>query len=237
MRRLLLALDAQDRPQQQIEAAAMLAAALGARLEVLLLEDEELHAAAALPIMQEISSASARTRELSTEALEQALRAISRTVESGVRAVAGNGEGRFHVRRGPRDVALEEASAGVDLLLLPGRRGVLRFRMLPTPGVCAICDDSPAGLRTLELARRLSQQTGRALSLVLIGLPAQAEAEDPCSKRRDFPAGASLEQLLQAVDTGPGNVLLISRDVATAGGGTGPADQLASLRCEVLVVG
>jgi hypothetical protein len=235
MRRLLLALDAQDRPQQQIEAAALLAAALGARLEVLLLEDEELHAAAALPIMQEISSASARTRELSTAALEQALRAISRTVESGVRAVAGDGEGRFHVRRGPRNVALEEASAGVDLLLLPGRRGVLRFRMLPTPGVCAICSDTATGRRTRELATRLSQQTGRPLSLVLAGLPAQAEA--PCSKRQDFPAGASLEQMLQAVDTGPGNVLLVSRDVATAGGGKGPADQLASLRCEVLVVG
>jgi hypothetical protein len=235
MRRLLLALDAQDRPQQQIEAAALLAAALGARLEVLLLEDEELHAAAALPIMQEISSASARERELSPARVEQALRAISKTAESGFRAVAGDGEGRFRVRRGSRDVALEEAAAEVDLLLLPGRRGVLRFRVLPVPGVCAICGDSPAGLRTLELARRLSQQTGRPLSLVLTGVPAQAEA--PCSKRQDFPAGASLEQMLQAVDTGPGNVLLVSRDVATAGGGKGPADQLASLRCEVLVVG
>ena len=234
MRRLLLALDAQDRPQQQIEAAAMLAAALGARLEVLLLEDEELHAAAALPIMKEISSASARTRELSTEALEQALRAISRTAESGFRAVAGDGEGRFTVRRGSRDVALEEAAAEVDLLLLPGRRSVLRFRVLPAPGVCAICGDSPAGLRTLELARRLSQQTGRPLTLVLAGLGEQMGA--PCGKRQEFPAGTTLGQLLQAADTGPGNVLLVARDVATAGG-RGPVDQLASLRCEVLVVG
>jgi hypothetical protein len=184
--------------------------------------------------MQEISSASARERELSPARVEQALRAISKTAESGFRAVAGDGEGRFRVRRGSRDAALEEAATEVDLLLLPGRRGVLRFRMLPTPGVCAICSDTAAGRRTRELATRLSQQTGRPLSLVLAGLPAQAEA--PCSKRQDFPAGASLEQMLQAVDTGPGNVLLVSRDVATAGG-RGPADQLASLRCEVLVVG
>ncbi len=233
-RRLLLALDAQDRPKQQIEAAALLAAALGARLEVLLLEDDDLLAAAALPIMQEIFSASAHTRELSTAALEQALRALSTTAASGFRAVAGDGEGRFRVRRGPRDVALEEAAAAVDLLLLPGRRGVLRFRMLPTPGVCAICGDSPAGLRTLELARRLSQQTGGPLTLVLAGLTEPTGA--PYGRRQDFPAGTSLGQMLQAADTRPGNVLLISRDVATAGG-RGPADQLASLRCEVLVVG
>jgi len=234
MRRLLLALDAQDRPQQQIEAAAMLAAALGARLEVLLLEDEELHAAAALPIMQEISSASARERELSPARVEQALRAISKAAESGFRAVAGDGEGRFRVRQGSRGVALKEAATEVDLLLLPGRRGVLRFRVLPAPGVCAICGDSPAGLRTLELARRLSQQTGRPLTLVLAGLEEPMGA--PCGKRQNFPAGASLEQMLRTADTGPGNVLLVSRDVATAGG-RGPVDQLASLRCEVLVVG
>jgi nucleotide-binding universal stress UspA family protein len=234
MRRLLLALDAQDRPQPQIEAAALLAAALGARLEVLLLEDEKLHAAAALPIMQEISSASARTRELSTVALEQALRAISKTAESGFRAVAGDGEGRFRVRRGPRDVALEEAAAEVDLLLLPGRRGVLRFRVLPAPGVCAICSDSPAGRRTLELATRLARQTDRPLTLVHTGSPALLDA--PSGRRQDFPAGTALEQLLSAADTGQGNILLVSRDVATAGG-KGPAEQLASLRCEVLVVG
>lgn len=233
MRRLLLALDAQDRPQQQIAAAALLAAALGAQLEVLLLEDEELHAAAALPIMQEISSASARTRELTTAVLEQALRAISRTAESGFRAVAGDGEGRFHVRRGPRGIALEEASAEVDLLLLPGRQGVLRFRVLPTPGVCAICGDSPAGRRTLELATRLSRQTGRPLTLLLAGVAIQAGA--PPGRRQDFAPGTPLAQLLSAADTGPGNILLVARDVATADG-KGPAEQLAALRCEVLVV-
>lgn len=233
-RRLLLALDAQERPRQQIEAAALLAAALGARLEVLLLEDEELHAAAALPIMQEISSASARTRELSTTALEQALRAISTAAESGLRAVAGNGEGRLRVRRGPRDVALAQEAAEVDLLLLPGRRGLLRFRVLPMPGLCAMCDDTPAGHRTRELATRLSRQTGRPLTLLLAGVRAPADA--PCDKRHDFPAGVPLEQMLRAADTGPGNVLLVSRDIATAGG-KGPAAQLAALRCEVLVVG
>ena len=41
--------------------------------KVLLLEDDELHAAAALPIMREISSTSAREREFSTARLEQAL--------------------------------------------------------------------------------------------------------------------------------------------------------------------
>ena len=232
--RLLLALEAQDRPLPQIKAAALLAAALGARLEVLLLEDDELHAAAALPIMQEICSASARTRELSTAALEQTLHAISKTAESGFRAVTGDGEGRFRVRRGPRDVALEEAAAEVDLLLLPGRRGVLRFRMLPTPEVCAICGDGPEGRRTLDLATRLARQTGRPLTLVFAGLAAQVDA--PCGKRQDFPAGASLEQMLRAADTGPGNVLLVSRDIARAGG-KGPAEQFAALPCEVLVVG
>ena len=233
MRRLLLALDAQDRPQPHIESAALLAAALGATLDVLLLEDEELHAAAALPIMREISSASARMREWSTEALEQAMRAISKMAESGFRAATGDGEGRFQVRRGPRETALEEAAAGVDLLLLPGRRGVLHFRMLPTPGICAICGDSPQGSRTLDLATRLARQTGRPLMLVLAGLAVPAGA--PTDRRREFPSGTPLASLLVAADTGPGNILLVSRDVAMAGN-LGLSAPLGALRCEVLVV-
>ena len=96
MRRLLLALEAPDCAQPLITAAAAIAAALEAQLEVLLLEDEALHAAAALPITREVSSASARTRELSATALEGALRAISQTAESGFRAVTGE-IGRAHV--------------------------------------------------------------------------------------------------------------------------------------------
>lgn len=234
MRRLLLALDAQDRPQQQIAAAALLAAALGARLEVLLLEDEELHAAAALPIMQEISSASARERELSPARLEQALRAISREAEAGFRAAVEDGEGRFRVLRGPRNQALERAAEGVDLLLLPGRRGVLRFRVVAVSlqGVFAIFGDTPAGKRTLDFAGQLARQTGRSLELIVAGALAATSADRLSgAARHEFPAGTPLERLLQAADTGPGSILVLSRDIATA-----DAAQLVALRCEVLLV-
>ena len=233
-RRLLLALDAQDRPQQQIEAAALLAAALGARLEVLLLEDEELHAAAALPIMQEISSASARERELSPARLEQALRSISREAEAGFRAAVEDGEGRFRVLRGSRNEALERAAEGVDLLLLPGRRGVLRFRVVAVSLQCvfAIFGDTPAGKRTFDFAGQLARQTGRSLELIVAGALAATSADRLSgAARHEFPAGTPLERLLQAADTGPGSIVVLSRDIATA-----DAAQLASLRCEVLLV-
>jgi hypothetical protein len=228
--RLLLALDAQDRPQQQIAAAALLAAALGARLEVLLLEDEELHAAAALPIMQEISSTSARARDLSPARLEQALRAISREAEAGFRAAVEDGEGRFRVLRGPRSEALERAAEGVDLLLLPGRRGVLRFRVVSVSlqRVFAIFGDTPAGRRTLDFAGQLARQTGRSLELIVVGALA---LEPSGAAHHEFPPGTPLERLLQAADTGPGSIVVLSRDIATA-----DAAQLASLRCEVLLV-
>jgi hypothetical protein len=238
MLRLLLALDAQDSPQPQIKAAALLAAALGARLEVLLLEDDELHAAAALPIMQEISSASARERELSPARLERALRAISREAEAGFRAAVEDGDGRFRVLRGRRNEALGEAAEGVDLLLLPGRRGVLRFRVVSVPlqRVFAIFGDTPAGERTLDFAGRLARQTGRSLELIVAGAPgATSSGRQPNTARHDFPAGTPLERLLQAADTGPGSTIVLSRDLATADRGRLPA-QLASLRCEVLLV-
>jgi len=234
MRRLLLALDAPDCAPPLIAAAAAMASALEAQLEVLLLEDEQLHAAAALPIMREISSGSAREREFSPARLEVALRAISRAAESGFRAAVEDGEGRFRVLRGGRDAALLEAAEGADLLLLPGRRGVLRFRVVSVPvqRVFAIFGDTPAGHRTVDFAERLSRQTGRSLALIVAGESAALPAR---ATRQDFPADTALDALLQAADTGPDGILVLSRDLATRDG-SALREQLATLRCEVLVV-
>ena len=245
-RRLLLALDALNYGAAPIEAAAALAALLGAQLDVIFVEDDELHAAAALPIMQEISSASARERGFSALELETALRAINREAEARFHSTVGDRsiKGSFRTTRGTRREALGAASAGTDLLLVPAARGILGFRVISVPltRICAICSATPAGIRTLELAGRLASRSGRALELVCVGDPdqgalAEVQATVSALMRRDYPASTPLIELLDAVAKGPGTTLLIARDLATAADGHALLAQLDSLRCEVLLVG
>ncbi len=245
MQRLLLALDALNCEAARIEAAAALASALGAELETLFVEDDDLYAAAALPITQEISSGSARERELSSGGLESALRAISREAESRVRSALARAQlrGGFRVARGSRSATLGEASEGTDVLLLPAARTVvrLRIRTQAAPKIFAICGPGPAGARTIALATRLAQTTHQALELVCAGEPGSAAGQIPERNglhaiRHDFAAAAPLAQLLDAVDKRSGNTLLVATDIPAATDRAALLEQLSALRCEVLLV-
>lgn len=245
MRRLLLALDALNCEAARIEAAAALATALGAELEALFVEDDDLYAAAALPITQEISSGSARERELSSASLASALRAISREAESRVRSALARGQlqGGFRVMRGRRSEALGEASEGADVLLLPAARTVvhLRLRAQASPKVFAICGPGAAGARTIALAARLAKNTHQPLELVCAGDPGSAAQHIPeraglHAIRHDFAAATPLIQLLDAVDGRAGNTLLVATDIPAAADRAALLEQVSALRCEVLLV-
>ena len=242
--RMLLALDALNCDSALIDVAARLATALGAELEVLFVEDDDLYAVADLPITQEICRGSARERELSPESLGNALRALSRNAESRFRAVARNG--RFSSTRARRSTALSEASSGADLmLLLPARRIPLSIHLrLQGPArtrVTAICGDSPASDRTLELAARLARDDGDTLRLLTVG-PADETLVTGLMhgglriERRDFAAGSHLAEILAQASNRAGDTLVVAADLPLAESREALLEQISALRCQCLLV-
>lgn len=242
--RIVLALDALNCEAALIQAAARLAGRLGAELDALFVEDDDLFAAAELPVTQEISRGSARTRELSTTGLTATLRSLSREAEARFRDTAARGQ--FRTTRGRRTEALSEACGEVDLLLLvPSRRTPVRIHvhMQPAPPahLFALCADTPASARVLETGARLARADHDALELIATGptdetrLAALAHGGLRIA-RHQLAADATLEEALAHVDNRPGNTLLVAADLPLAADRSHLLEALSQLRCQSLIV-
>jgi hypothetical protein len=248
MRRMMLALDALNCETALMEAAVALARALGAELDAVFVEDEDVYAVAELPITQEISLASAREREISGAHVATALRSLAREAEARFREATRRARlpGRFEVRRARRVDALREAFPHADLLLLlPGApRALFRLRVEPAPvrRLYTLCADTPASLRALEVAGRLARREHREIQLVSAGnVPADRLKELERAGIRTHvhacEAASSVDELLAAVDDRPGNIVLIPADLPCAPADRAPLiETLLRLRCQVLIV-
>ena len=86
--RVCVALDAVASGATVLETAAGLAADLQAELAAFFVEDENVVRAAAFPFARDLGSASATSRQMRVEEVQQALRAQARALKSSVAAAA-----------------------------------------------------------------------------------------------------------------------------------------------------
>ena len=124
IRRILVALDASPQSLAALEAAAELAAGLGAELAGLYVEDINLIRLAGLPMIVEVGSASARSRKLDEQRISRQLRNQATRAAQAIAQAAGRSQVQwsFSVARGSIESELLQAAQEADLFIL-GRAG------------------------------------------------------------------------------------------------------------------
>lgn len=186
--RVIVVLETGGRPAPLLEAAARLAATMGAELRGLLVEDVRLRQAAALPFMRELGVASARSRPLDSLDVERALRAqeeqLRRALEAAAEALSLSWA--LDVVRGEL-LSAALAHAGESDFLVLGRSGVPLGAGASRPmeqgrrtGVIAALDDgSDDAKRALLAAASLASETDTDLAVLVA-----AEGPESFRKRR-----------------------------------------------------
>jgi len=194
IRRIVVALDASRQSQVVLEAAAELAARLGADLVGLFIEDTNLLNLASSPFGRELSRFSATPHQMQSEQLERQLRIQASQLRRALAAAADRQQvsGTLRVVRGQIVPELVRAAAESDLIIL-GRadQSLARQRRLGNtargflaqtpcltllwqtetrlgPPVLAVYDGSAVAQRALALAAQLVQTSERALSVILV---------------------------------------------------------------------
>ncbi len=124
IRRILVAIDASPQSLAALEAAAELAAGLGAELVGVYVEDINLIRLAALPVVLEVGAASARSRRLDGGRMDRQLRSQAARAAQAMAVAANRAQVRwsFTVARGSIETELLQAASEADLFIL-GRAG------------------------------------------------------------------------------------------------------------------
>jgi hypothetical protein len=182
LQRILLPLDLSRDSLAALDSAFVLAAALGAEVSGLFIEDERLVAAGNLPFAREVGSFSGIRRQIGCADIEHRFRAVAanarlalveagreRQVRSRFRVARGDVSGEIFSASGDADiVVLGKAGWSAGTIHKPG--GTCRFLLSETripvmvvergasfsPPILAVHDETAAGLRALEVARNLS---------------------------------------------------------------------------------
>ena len=202
IRRILVALDASSGSLAALEGAATLAVRLNAELLGLFVEDEDLLALAALPFAEEVEVHSAITRPLTSEGMEQRMRAQARRAAEALSLVAGGHRLRwaFRVVRGAVTREVLAAMEDADLVALGGigRRATRSGRLgdtaleailrgerpvlLLAPGgairepIAVVYSDHAAAGQAIDIAARLAKRDGGSLRVILVADDAEAGA-------------------------------------------------------------
>ena len=204
IRRILVALDTSADSAAALEAAASLAALLGAELEGLFVEEEHL-LLLATGAATEVDLLSGRRRALERATLEGQLRARAARARRALERAAGRLRVRWTFRTVQGRVEAELLAAGADLITLgvrghsprrpPGSTAAAVVTAAPLPvlvlgrgarlgrTVHVLYDGTSAARRALTIAAELARRNGAPLNVVVPG-------EDPEVRRRE------LEELL-----------------------------------------
>lgn len=155
IRRILVAIDASPQSLAALEAAAELAANLGAELAGVYVEDINLIRLGALPAVLEIGAASARSRRLDEGRITRELRSQAARAAQAIAAIAGRSQVRwsFKVARGSIESELLQAASEADLFIL-GRAGWSGQRKLGSTAR-AVIKAGPARTLVVERGERL----------------------------------------------------------------------------------
>jgi nucleotide-binding universal stress UspA family protein len=167
--RVLVPLAAATSSREALETAAGLAAAVGARLEGLFVEDPNLARLSALPFAREVESLTAAERRLAPAAVERALRVEAAHLARLLAESAGRArvECTFEVTRGAWRAEIAAREAELTVLVGTRRGGVeRRDRRLRRP-VAVLFDASAAGQRGLFAASRLARANERELVILV----------------------------------------------------------------------
>ncbi len=194
IRRILVAIDASPQSLAALEAAAELAASLGAELAGLYVEDINLIRLAALPAVMEVGGTSARSRRLDERRMASQLRGQAARAAQAMALAAGRTQVRwsFTVARGSIETVLLQAAAEADLFIL-GRAGWSGKRRLGSTAR-AVVAAGPKRTLVIERGERLlptlmivydgSDRSQRALDTAIciggylaVGIVAGDEAE------------------------------------------------------------
>lgn len=194
IRRVLVALDTSPASLAALEAAAHVAASLGAELSGLYIEDETVIRGAELPLASVVGSFSGAVRPIERREVEHQFRAQARRARHALESVAARARVRwsFRVMRGSVTASLGAACGDADLISLgrrgwtPGRRKMGRTTttllesegvplllldrgLRPGQAVVTVFDGSPGAATALAFARMLSRDGQTPLVVVLRG--------------------------------------------------------------------
>lgn len=155
IRRILVAIDASPQSLAALEAAAELAANLGAELAGVFVEDINLIRLGSLPAVLEIGGASARSRRLDEGRITRQLRSQAARAAQAMAATAGRSRVRwsFKVARGSIESELLQAASEADLFIL-GRAGWSGQRKLGSTARAVIAA-GPSRTMVVERGERL----------------------------------------------------------------------------------
>ncbi len=176
IRRILLALSGAGDELAAIDAAAELAAALGAELTALFVEDVDLLRASRLPVMWEVGRYSAQLRQMQADNMARLLKAAARRSEQALHRAAAARRLRysFHVLQGKPIHSLLAQAASLDLVVLGWRAVFGKGSMRP---IVVLYDGSMAAAATLAVGLRLARATGRPCRVLVLAADAQTFQE------------------------------------------------------------
>lgn len=194
IRRIVVGLDSAPQGRRALAAAALLAGALDAELEALLVESDELHRLAGLPFAREVGTSSAAARRIDPAALARALQAQAREARHALARLAAPRAVRWTLRvtRGEATSELVAASAQADLTVV----GIPRWG----PEAMRLARDAPVSLLVLPGSGRYS---GPLVAIVPVAIAPER-------------ALAVLDPIAGAVGDGL-TLLAIADDLAAAG--------------------
>jgi nucleotide-binding universal stress UspA family protein len=192
IRRILLPVDISQDSLSALAAAFDLAAAVGAEVCGLFIEDSELLAASALPFTREIGSHSGIATKIGAADIQHRFRFIADKARQSVTAIGMERKvsSSFHVGRGKVTEQILTAAGQADVVALgktgwsnrPGRTPgttcleVLAGSRVPVlvvergtilgPPIIAVNDGTAGGQRALEVARHLQQKLRWEMAIV-----------------------------------------------------------------------
>lgn len=201
VRRILVALDASHHSLAALEAAADLAASMGAELEGLFVEDVRLLRVAEAAAAREVRYPFLKAARLEPALMERELRAQAEQARQAIAAASGRRQvaWSFRVVRGEVASEVLAAAMGVDLLIL-GRvsRPLIRSVQLGStahaaavkapccvllvrqglsvqPPIMVIYDGSPLSRKALAVASLLARKHGGAMDILVVADSSEEE--------------------------------------------------------------
>lgn len=245
LRKMLLALDAMNCERELIDAAATLAARLEAQLDAVFVEDTGLYELADLPVTEEISLTSARSRKFSGAEVQRRVEVISLGARDFFQRTLLDRRipGEFHMRRGHRDKAVLQEIASFDLLMLPPLSGspLIRVQTHATPDcIYLLVANTSASQRAWALAEKLAESLQIGIQLREIRGEEPAATAVSNSKwlqgKQEFSRDTTLPEILRSVADRSRSLLIVAGDLSNGAALPELLTALSSLRCQVLLV-